>query len=803
MSAKKCLKAIRESLGREMSEDEAQGLLDLLLEQQRKEQAKGATYNESLERAQARIKRDLRRTALHRKRQRIMAERVKRDLKTYIQENWSDRPDLGLESILVGTNVARLGSRDSVGAAQKQLTGDYIAELLEGVDQTGHLAEFTSGALDQDIARALFDMRTEGADMSVHGKAAREIAQVVDRVQRRARDRANKAGGNIGDLNGYIARQSHDLYKLQAVEADEWIDFVAARLDPKRSNIDRIGLRDLYNELASGVHLRIAGEAEGVNLAKKVSQSREIHFKNADAWYEYNQQFGAGNLREAILGGVDRLAETTGLMDKLGPNPQKTWNELTTDLINDTKNAKARERLEAAVNGKLANRLAEVDGTSRIPVRATLARVGAITRAWQSMAKLGGAVISAVADLPIAASELRYQGQGFLTPLSRLMEDLVTGRPEGDRREVLSSLGVFLDSMRGDVINRFSADDSLGGKMTRAQRLFFKYNGLTWWTETVRSSVALMMSHNLALNAGKAYGDLGDLGRVMSLYGIDEASWNSMRSSVRSAEDGRSYMVPDEMEAVLADKLRAFVTDRASYAVIEPDARTRSMLRQGTQPGSIPGELMRFITQFKAFPVAILQKPFGRELFGREADLGTLEGRRLASLSKALANGNGEVLGLAQLLLWTTTFGYLAMSAKDLLKGRTPRDPQEANTWAAAMLQGGALGIYGDFIVGTQSRFGSSTVETASGPVISEAGKLVELMQRLRDGDDAAASTFSFMRNNTPFINMFYSRAALDYLFFYQVQENLNPGYLRRMERRVKKENKQDFLLSPRDAAGA
>src|SRR3546814_15335714 len=89
------------------------------------------------------------------------------------------------------------------------------------------------------------------------------------------------------------------------------------------------------------------------------------------------------------------------------------------------------------------------------------------------------------------------------------------------------------------------------------------------------------------------------------------------------------------------------------------------MLR-GTRPGSVEGELIRFIMQFKSFSVATIQKQMGREVYGRGAD----------TLKTALRNGNGEMLGLAQLMVWTTLAGYGAMSTKDILKGRTPRNPQ-------------------------------------------------------------------------------------------------------------------------------
>ena len=44
------------------------------------------------------------------------------------------------------------------------------------------------------------------------------------------------------------------------------------------------------------------------------------------------------------------------------------------------------------------------------------------------------------------------------------------------------------------------------------------------------------------------------------------------------------------------------------------------------------------------------------------------------------------------------------------------------------------------------------------------------------------------------------TRAALDYMILYRIQEALNPGSLKRMERRLKDEQNQEFLLPPSEA---
>jgi hypothetical protein len=51
--------------------------------------------------------------------------------------------------------------------------------------------------------------------------------------------------------------------------------------------------------------------------------------------------------------------------------------------------------------------------------------------------------------------------------------------------------------------------------------------------------------------------------------------------------------------------------------------------------------------------------------------------------------------------------------------------------------------------------------------------------------------------NNTPFVNLWYTRIALDYSILYHLQEMASPGYLRRVERRMKKEYNQEHIIPP------
>src|SRR5690606_6705303 len=189
-------------------------------------------------------------------------------------------------------------------------------------------------------------------------------------------------------------------------------------------------------------------------------------------------------------------------------------------------------------------------------------------------------------------------------------------------------------------------------------------------------------------------------------------------------------------------------------------------------PGTVLGEALRFFWQFKSFPLTVIHRAIGREIYGYGAE----------SLSEALFKGKGDMIGLASLIVQSAFFGYGAMVIKDLAKGREPREFSR-KTALAALAQGGGLGIYGDFLFGEYSRYGNSALATLAGPTFGQFDDIIDLYQKFRDGDDAAASVVRIAINNTPFVNLFYTRIALDYLIIYRLQEMANPGYLKRMER--------------------
>lgn len=760
---------------------------------------------------------------------RIAAQRL-----AFIRDSFPDRPDIGLSAILVGRNEARTGSRSSASAEQFQLRSKYLSGLNHDLEQAGVLKYLSSGSNDAEVADAMWRL---GKGESTDGmmKESVKIAEIITKWQESARLDANKAGAWIRKMPGYIARQGHDMMKIRAAGFAAWRDAILPKLD--KATFEGVAdqdafLRSVYDGLASGVHLAsekpdwMKGFKGSQNVARRASQERVLHFLDGRSWYEYSREFGVGSVREAIYGGLEASARNTGLMRILGTNPENMVNYLADTISADLKgNEKALAAFNDARRSTIKNEMAEVTGQTNIPGSSALARFGSTTRAVDSMLKLGGAMISSFNDLASNALELRYQGKNFMSALTESIQGRLKRYSTEEQKEILSSLGVYADSMRDEILQRFSGDVTLPGKVARLQRQFFRLNGLNWWTDASRNTTATMTSHWLAGNAKSPHATLNpDLKRALDLHGIGEPEWNIYRTMDMKGSEGRTFMTPDGIDSVpddviakyvadknvtvnersianarseLGDKLRGYILDRVMVAMTEPTARTRALMKQGTQPGTVQGELIRFIGQYKSFTASFMQQALGREVFGRGYTPAPLGQSRWGSVSNALfKSGKGEMVGLAQVALWMTFFGYLSMQTKLMLKGQTPR-PADAKTFLAAAAQGGGLGIFGDFLFGEANRFGNGPITSLAGPVAGSADQLVTLFQKARSGDAKAGDFFRFTVDHTPFINLFWSRPILNYLFLNQLQESLSPGSLHRYEQNIRKNQGNDFLIPP------
>ena len=753
----------------------------------------------------------------------------------------------GLIALLVGSNRLTLGARSSVGVAQNAAQGQLVASFDAEVTANG-----LDGMFDKADARLQEELAitqqqiSEGMEVTTKNPDIKKLAEIMEKHSELTRQALNARGANIPKMWGYVVRQSHDQFNVRAaanrlgknvddIIADPslkgtdinynknftaWKDFIMQYLDGDRTfgNTDNIDsfLMNSYNSLV-GNKIQVADGASGVfgsnSVTKGISNKRVLHFKSAKDWYAYNEKFGTGSLKETYYSGLMTAGRNIGMLDTLGTKPKENFEKIRVAISNrmlankrSTESLSSYRQFEKFMN--------VVDGTVYTfdggKNGFAVAKWSAIARAVGNVAKLGGAVISAAADIGIYASEMKYQGRSFLGGMGEAMGGIGKIKNTKQKRDIAKGLGFLGDGTTYDISGRFQVGDNLNKGWTQIQRTFFKYNLLSWWTNTLKENSMLGMANYYANQKSLSFDQLNKpLQSFFGLYNIDATKWDVIRKTAMSkADDGTEFINISELSNMSdadikkitgmndlsktelqmeKDKFKYSVSgmllDRSIYAVIEPDARTKGTMTQGTLAGTGMGEAIRFVGQFKAFPMAIGNKVLGREI---------------AFLRKGPNQDIGRgIKGLASIVVVSAFMGYMSMTAKDLLKGKKPRDPNNIKTIMAAFLQGGGLGIYGDVLFKEQRDAGS----VAAGLIGPAPTTVIDLGLALKyalsgEGGKAGKAAYRTVSSNIPFLNLFYIKTIFDYMIGFQIMETMNPGVLKRVEKRMKKDYNQEYLFT-------
>ncbi|TGQ11233.1 hypothetical protein EN858_15030 [Mesorhizobium sp. M4B.F.Ca.ET.215.01.1.1] len=741
----------------------------------------------------------------------LVRDRLDQTVTGFINAGMSPRK--ALLAVLEGTQRGIEGGRNSVGALNMAYEARYIGGLFGELQaKSPHLMHaLRDPKLDADIMREMAELKEGGKPGITGNKDAQLVAKTFATYAEMSRTDLNKLGASIGKLDGWAGAQTHDDMKMIAAGKEAWISSILPKLDLARTfpDVSSAGeieeaLSGIYDTLVTGMPNKPTPKELGqrvnpANLAKSLGKSRVLHFKDADAALSYRDEFGFGTTTSGMVAHLRSASRMAANMEALGPNPELMFGSLVDGLKRSIKEdaslspAEKIKRMKGLTTdaGQLRHAIDISTGMISRPVDVTAAKIGGDIRAVQSMAKLGAAIWSSMSDTVTAGLASQFRGSGFFKGFVAQLDGLRHGRPKGEMAEISYLLGEGFDGIIGHIVSPAAAVDGPVGRLSKAQETFFRWNGLSWWTDIQRASAGRMISAEMGMRAKAAFADLpANYRHVLGLHGIGEKQWEAIRKIEGRDIGGKAYITPDQVrnlpdEAVaglgkdadtarhdLEMALHRFVADETSYGVIETDARSRRTTTWGTRPGTLAGEGIRFIMQFKGFPIAFSQRVIGRAAFGFR------QGAKLE-----------QTAHIGTLIAGLTMAGYAAMTMKDLTRGYwPPRDPTDIKTWEAAFVQGGAAGIYGDYLFGRVNRFGSGIAETAMGPALGTAFDAMDLILKARDASISAdeqvklADWLNFTTQNTPFANLFYVRPALDFLFLNSMREAASPGFMRKTE---------------------
>ena len=178
---------------------------------------------------------------------------------------------------------------------------------------------------------------------------------------------------------------------------------------------------------------------------------------------------------------------------------------------------------------------------------------------------------------------------------------------------------------------------------------------------------------------------------------------------------------------------------------------------------------------FKSFPVTLMLTHMGR--------------------SMRIAKG-GRLAYAGTMVAATTALGALALQAKDISRGRTPREMGSKEFALASFMQGGGVGIFGDFFFSDQNRFGGGLEVTVAGPAVGKASEFIGFGQstvsNLLDGEygQVASDTINLVKNNTPIASSLWQTRVIWERVFEQAQIKVNPKERKKMINRKRRREK-------------
>ena len=744
-------------------------------------------------------------------------ERYEKIIDAVDTSNGKINPIEAVRGYLVGMQKFSKITRDSIGLKQATLENDEIRKLVNAIRSLGKDAwnDFSEGRIDLEIMREMI-----GEPTGVKG--AKDIARILKQSQNSWRLRLNDLGANIGELDDWITRTTHNTEKMAAASKGSrllndnrlaWVEYIQTKLNLKRTfpdvndpiEINKI-LSSIYDSLMTGDHLKYGGTNSiygTKNVTNRLNSSRVLHFKDLQARQEYNIKFGEPSLQTSVFNVLTSSAKNIVMMQELGTNPQDTFNKILA-LLKKKYKSSDYEIVRDLNFENFKGSFAEIDGSANIAGSQILAKIGEVVRSTGDMARLGGTVITSFADLGPYMTSTNFQGRGLLTGLFEAINGLIGGNSKVamEALEVISNSVVV--SNRGNVY----ADGADGtGAINNLRNKFFKWNGLNGWIASLKSSMALGVSKFYGSLSETKFLDLEKRERnFLTLYGIDEGKWNMLRSIKTLAVDNKRYLTAEAVDDISDDVINKYLgrklsareirnfkkdlqltwknvlNDQGTHGTPEPDTQIRSITRMGTVRGTAMGEVNRFVMQYKNFAVSLYKKILRREMDSYGPDESRLIGATM----------------LASTLMLGTIFGYIVLSVKDMLSGRSPRDPKKLAVVMQSFVQGGGAGIYGDFLMSEiQNQYGNGVFETALGPTASDIKKFIDVVKNMNEPKKAGKKFLQLAEGHTPFINLYYTKAAYDYLIGYQIKEYLDPGFFNRMKKRNEENRGQTYYFKP------
>ncbi len=682
-----------------------------------------------------------------------------------------------------------------------------MGDVLEKVQKGAFGVQRGKGHL-RNIVREAFGQRTGDFD-------AEAIAKAWSKTENLSVDLFRKAGGSMGRLNNYFPQADNSVAKM--VKRDKryrqlahktwdwdrmrWPD--GSRIDP--ADRDDVITFVFNTKVTNGANKIDSTSLRGFgsSVGNQLDNHRFVHYKNGDAWLEMNDEFGDGGIFDRIVHHIEDMSHKTAIIQNFGTNPQMGADGLRSIVRKQAAQfggeavAAADSTLKNTFNPmfEIASRQNPMD-----PHSTTGALVTGVGNTLTS-AYLGGAALLAIPGDFVTTVTTRMANKMPMAGGTKAYVDAFAAD-----RQALSNIAAQTGFVMEHVVSalygaqRYTGVATIGPAVTRRlSDTVMRASFMTPHTTAARFAAQSEFMGLLHRNRSMSFDSL-PYKAVMERYGITKDDWNFMRTGVKSwsPKPGAEFMRPLDVlnsgrrDALdLYQKFQGMIFRESQHMVPEATIEAMASLRGSTRPDTLRGAILYSFAMFKNFPTTFI-----------------LTYSRLAATQ---AGAGGKLKYIAALGLGMTVAGALGLQMREMAKGRDPRDMSSPSFWGKALLAGGGLGIWGDFIFAGVNEHSRGPAELIGGPLASFASDTMQLalgdtfrhiavLEGLRDKGfekPFASRLLEYAQRQTPGGTVWQIRAALERNVFDQIEALVDPraesAWRRREAARVRQGGSESF----------
>ena len=701
----------------------------------------------------------------------------------------------------------RKDAATTVGTIHDSLLRSVVYKVNDAIDKL----KLRSIAMSRDPAQQL-RIRQEiwrlGGDETVRptgDKNAEALGKIFADAFEESRQMQNAEGAYITKKEGYSGRQIWDRLLTRgtgdgspaATEASfqEWRKTFGPQ-NRKASDFEGLNAEQIES-LLRAQHLSIAtgrfGNAGSVteggafNLASKIAQERTINFRTPELEQAAVSKYsGVGSIGEGVYAQLDAGARNAALMRMFGPTPATealNWHQQHLDAAKAAGDLALYDKIKG---NHFPSMFRLASGINDQETNHTIQSLSANWRALEQMRALGQLFFGgrALIHTGLAAMTLSRADTNFATALARMVVAAFPGG--GASREMASAVQAGLDGMIHGPIRQFHEGGA--GRLTGTVNQFYRLNGFGGLMDRVRGATAVGLTHAMGINAGKELAALSPRWQNDLLrYGIESSDWDAARAAAAKAADGRMHLIPSAIEdGKVRAKFQNYISGEVAQAANDPTIWSRDLANAHTQAGTTAGEIMRLITQFKSFPISMMQRQWGTQF-----------------------RGGVNVPGILQLAGLSIGFGYLSTVLTGVINNEKTALPTDTAGWLGlathSAIAGGALGLVSDAFLRDGIKSSSDWVKMAAGPtfggILADTGAFLNVPGMVAGAQSRGGLTAHLLAGAkavgadvTP--NFWATSAAYNYLAPYMIANWLHPGAVQRHERAMQR-NGQSWVLPP------